>query len=139
MGSMKPVEGIRDPWDRVQALAEQCLRLSTADAPYVPSKVPDFLGWLLARLSNSYYGQESVFFSKAVERFTQAAENVYKREVSREEVYRLTCYPNKKMLREGARQGSLNRQSKPLEGFEIFVFLKKRCRRRRSGLWSEGR
>ena len=22
---MKPVEGIRDPWDRVQALAEQCL------------------------------------------------------------------------------------------------------------------
>ena len=102
MGCMKPVEGIRDPWDRVQALAEQCLRLSTADTPYVPSKVPDFLGWLLARLSNSYYGQESVFFSKAVERFTQAAENVYKREVSREEVYRLTCYPNKRNV-EGRR------------------------------------
>ena len=102
MGYMKPVEGIRDPWDRVQALAEQCLRLSTADTPYVPAKVPDFLGWLLARLSNSYYGQESVFFSKAVERFTQAAENVYKREVSREEIYELTCYPNKRNV-EGRR------------------------------------
>lgn len=92
---MKPVEGIRDPWDRVQTLAEQCLRLSTAETPYVPAKVPAFLGWLLARLSNSYYGQESVFFSKAVGRFTQAAKIVYGRDVSRDEVYNLTCYPNK--------------------------------------------
>ena len=92
---MKPVEGIRDPWDRVQTIAEQCIRLSTANTPYVPSKVPSFLGWLLARLSNSYYGQESVFVSKAVGRFSQAAESTYGHKISREEIYRLTCYPNR--------------------------------------------
>ena len=99
---MKPVEGIRDPWDRVQTLAEQCLRLSRASTPFVPPKVPAFLGWLLARLSNSYYGQEAVFFSKAIGRFVQAAEATYGREVSRDEIYHLSCYPGKENI-EGRR------------------------------------
>ena len=45
----------------------------------------------------------------------------------------------KEMLRGGVPLGSLNRRSKPLEGFVTFVFLKKRYRRRRSGRWSEDR
>ena len=89
------VEGIRDPWDRVQALVEQCLRMATVDMPYVPTEVPAFLGWLLARLSNSYYGQESVFFSKSVDRFSLAAKSVHGYELSREDVYGLTFYPGK--------------------------------------------
>ena len=45
----------------------------------------------------------------------------------------------KEMLRGGGPLGSLNRQSTPPEGLVTFVFLKKRCRRRRLGQWSEDR
>lgn len=84
----------RDPWDRVRVLTEQCLQLSIADTPYIPSKVPTFLGSFLARLSNSYHGSEHVFTARAMDTFSIAAKHVLEQELTKDELYNLSLYKN---------------------------------------------
>lgn len=94
---MNSVQSIRDPWNRIEVLTEQCLRLANADPSrvYVPSQIPDMMSWLLSRLSNSYFGDETAFATAAFKKFSEAASKVNPLELSDKDIYSLSFHPNK--------------------------------------------
>lgn len=98
VSTMDSIQSIRDPWNRIEVLTEQCLRLANAKEPYVPLQIPDMMSWLLSRLSNSYFGDEAAFAASAFKKFSKAAHKVKSRELSYKDIYSLTFYPDKKNL-----------------------------------------
>lgn len=84
----------RAAWERVAGIYQQCLYALWPDRDYLPSAVPAFLAELLARVSASYYGNESKFVDDAWAVVLGVRKKTGIPETARAQVYRDELFSN---------------------------------------------